>query len=122
MLPVNCVNGCCLLSVYWMSGALSSTVFWVIAVFRVVSIIVGSIVVHSVIIISSSASSEIAAVSCVSSCGFWGVKGSPINGFSVVVVCSVVGLVIVIIGSGVWKSSPMNSLSSLVDCSSCCGL
>jgi len=99
-------------------GASALVGFSVVSVFVVRSVgsgfVVGGIV--KIFKISSSASSEISAVDCVSGCGLRGVEGLSIDVFSVVLVFAGGCSVFVIVGSG----SPMLSWSFSVNCCSCC--
>jgi len=101
------------------SRASSIVVFSVVSVFVNVSVVCG-VAVSRIIKISSSASSEISSVDCVSGCGLRRVGGLAIDVFSVVLVFALVCSVVVIVGSGVWKS-PILSWSSSANCGSCCG-
>jgi len=101
--------------------ALAFFVFWVVSGCAVFGIIIGGTVVDKVIEKLSSTSSKRSIVNCVSSCGMRRVEGSRIIGFSVVLVCVVVGWVGIIIGSSVGKASSMLYASSSVACSGSCG-
>jgi len=102
------------------AGASSVVIFLVVSVVVFIGVVVGSIVVFSVIILASSASSKRSAVDCFISGVLRRVEWSTINGFLVVLVCAGVFSVGILIGGGVWESSPMSSASS-VTCSSCFG-
>jgi len=102
------------------AGASSVVIFSVVSVVGFIGVVVGSIVVFSIIILASSASSKGSAVDCVISGVLRRVEGSAINGCSVGLVCAGVFSVGIIIGGGVWESSPMSSASS-VTCGSCFG-
>jgi len=119
-LPVNCVSGCCWLSVDWMSGASLLIGFSGILVFAVIGVGVGGIFISSIIGKSFMASSKISAVDCVGSCDLRGLEWSPVN--VVFLVFAVICFSGIIVGGDVCRSSPMLSSSSLVACSRSCGL
>jgi len=100
-----------------MSSIVVCSVGWV---FGIISIVVRG-VVSSIIKISSSASSEISTVDCVGGSCLRRAEGSPIFGFSVVLVFVVVGLVGIIVRDSIGKASSMLCTSSPVDCSGSCG-
>jgi len=118
--PVKCVHGGGLGSEEAVDGMSSIVVCSVGWVFGIISIVVRG-VVSSIINISSSASSEISTVDCVGGSCLRRAEGSPIFGFSVVLVFVVVGLVGIIVRDSIGKASSMLCTSSPVDCSSSCG-
>ncbi len=83
---------------------------------------VDSIVVGRIFGKSPSTSSGASAVDCVSGCCKSMAGGLPVIVFTVLLVCAVVGIVVIIVGSISVNSSSSSFVASSVDCVSGCGL
>jgi len=134
---VDCISGTVLMRVEVVAldgSRVQSIVFVIVSVFAVISVIAVVGVVICLVVVGSSirktsaTSSAASAVDCIGGCCLWEVKsmsgGYTVIGFSVLLLFLVVtafGIVVVIVGSIIKRSSSSLSATLAVDCISGCG-